>query len=234
MIVEISVSIKLKDSIFIGGGSGTSGMGVDSATISRSDGCLIIPGSSFKGKLRSECERIARAFEEEVCLPPIPDNMCPHYFLKSKKETYYCVICKIFGSPWLRGSLNFSDLIWKVPYNHFSPEEWKKVRKTDIRPGVSISRYTKVKMERELFFKEVMYTGMDASFNGKITGNLGTNKELALLIAGLRTLLSIGGMKSRGLGRLEDTFKYERYQVISPKYDDSNFIEELNEWQKKG
>jgi len=232
MIVEIQVNIKPKDSLFIGGGSGASGTGVDSATVRRPDGCLIIPGSSFKGKLRNECERIARAFNEDVCLSPKPENMCPHYFLNSQNEMRYCVICKMFGSPWLRSSLSFGDLVWEIPSTHFKPEEWKKIRKTEVRPGVSISRYTGAKKEKELFFKEVMNTGMDVSFEGKITGNLETKKELALLVAGLRMLLSIGGMKSRGFGRIADTHNYERYK-ISPDYSDSDFREGLEEWEKR-
>ncbi len=228
MNVEIQVNIKPKDSLFIGGGSGASGTGVDSATVRRPDGCLIIPGSSFKGKLRSECERIARALGEDICLSPKPENMCPHYFLNDEKGMCYCIICKIFGSPWLKSPLSFTDLIWQRPYFHFKPEEWKRIRKTEVRPGVSISRYTRVKIEKALFFKEVMNTGMDISFEGKITGNLETTKELALLISGIRALLSIGGMKSRGLGRIDDT--NEKYRVIKPDYSDSKLEEELKKW----
>ena len=233
MEVEIQIQIEPRDAIFIGGGSGKSGIGVDAATVRRPDDCLIIPGSTFKGRVRNECERIARTFGEDVCLSPLPENMCPHYYLKDRNEIYYCVICRMFGSPWLRSSLRFSDLVWQMP-DQFTYDEWKRIGKTEVRPGVSLSRRTRAKKERELFFIEVMQTGIDACFEGGITGSLDSKKDLALLVAGLKAIFALGGMKSRGLGWINTLKSAEGYSITNPEFSDSDFQEELGKWQESG
>lgn len=229
MEVEIQIQLNPEGALFIGGGSGKTGIGVDAATVRRQDGCLIIPGSAFKGKVRNECERIAGGFGKDICLSPVAENMCPHYSLKTRNEIYYCQICGMFGSAWLKSSLRFSDLVWEIP-NDFEGDEWTRIEKTEVRPGVSLSRYTRVKKNKALFFTEVMKTGTGASFEGRIEGNLASEEDLALLICGLKTIFAIGGMKSRGLGWFRLIKRSEGYKIDNIEFSDSDFEEQLEKW----
>jgi CRISPR-associated protein Csm3 len=56
-----------------------------------------IPGSSIKGKIRAEAERIARKENMEVCSPPNVKNMCGTIKANRNIEDY-CICCRIFGT----------------------------------------------------------------------------------------------------------------------------------------
>ena len=52
-----------------------------------------IPGSSIKGKVRSEAERIARQDGQFVCTPPIVNEMCGG---NKKTQGAFCICCPYF------------------------------------------------------------------------------------------------------------------------------------------
>src|SRR5919106_1923864 len=54
-----------------------------------------IPGSSIKGKVRSEAERIVRQSGQQVCNPPDVERMCG---TKVENPDNFCICCKIFGT----------------------------------------------------------------------------------------------------------------------------------------
>lgn len=190
--VDIDVTLKVNTAICIGSGVSASTMGVDKVTLKDKEGNLFIPASTFKGRLRSRCEKILNSIKVEVCHSPRAEDMCPHYFLKCYKTIYYCPICEIFGSPWKESPLRFEDLIWRDP-------DWRDFN-TDVRPGTSISRRRGVVEEQRLFFTETSAPNAQPEFNGKITGKVKDEKELALLMLGLRDIRELGSSKSRGLG----------------------------------
>jgi len=232
MEVMINLEFHPVNSIFIGGGSPAPGWGVDKGTMKRLDGCLVIPGSTLKGRLRNECERIALALGEDICLAPQPEKMCPQNFLNSRKQADYCIICRIFGSPWHPGRLYFGDLVWNMP-DDWEKKEWKNITKTQVRPGVSISRYLGIKREKKLFFAETSLAGADMMFEGSIEGYLENKQHLALLLSGLRTLFAVGGIKSRGLGWLVSTSEqqlYTKVEIDGNPFTESDFKEAVKQW----
>jgi CRISPR/Cas system CSM-associated protein Csm3 (group 7 of RAMP superfamily) len=232
MEVMIHLEFHPVNSIFIGGGSPAPGWGIDKGTMKRLDGCLVIPGSTVKGRLRNECERIAFALKKEICLAPQPAKMCPQYFLNCGKQADYCIICRIFGSPWFPGRLYFSDLVWNRP-EEWKENEWKDITKTQVRPGVSISRYLGIKREEKLFFTETSLAGADVIFEGCIEGDLENKQHLALLLSGLRTLFAVGGIKSRGPGWLVSTSEqqlYTKVEVDGNPFTEPEFREVLKQW----
>lgn len=205
--VNIDVSLEVNTALCIGSGISTSKLGIDKLTMKDKYGNLIIPASTFKGRLRSRCERILSAIGAELCQSPNADNMCPHYFMKKdekenkKLEEHYCHICKMFGSPWKESPLLFEDLIW-------DSSDWKNFN-TEIRSGTAISRRRGIVDEQKLFFTETSLSNFHPVFKGKIKGKLNDDKEFALLYLGLKEIQLIGSGKTSGLGWCKVCIKLE-------------------------
>ncbi len=163
-----------------------------------------IPRSTLKGIFRSEVERIAKALSKQdpnhfyIC-----DNEKGYCRVEIDKEKYLkpCAVCRIFGGSDLASHIIVSDA--------FPTEDTKKNYKIKLKPGISIDRKKQITCDGSLFFIETLQPG--AEFNlFLIIDNISKNKtpiEYKLL----RTLfymiklglLSIGGMKSTGMGRFE-------------------------------
>lgn len=154
----------------------------------------IIPGSSFKGRLRHTCEQLLRsllASERAVCHAPDPAATCP---LDPAWLGNYCPICRLFGSPRRPAPLLFSDLRWR---------EDQMATPTRIRTGVSIRRNRRVAEPQRLYSLEAV-DPLSIQYQGEISGHLtdaDSQALLALLIAGVRSLKTIGGSRASGLGR---------------------------------
>lgn len=200
MDLHLKVEWQADTAFCIGSTADAQGLGVDKATARNREGQLVIPASTFKGRLRHECEKIARALGEEVCNSPQPDRMCPHH---GPLAGNFCVVCQLFGSPWQRSALDFSDA-------HFITElpaggSLSRRRRFDaqVRPGVSISRARRAAFAERLFFTETSAPNAGFRFEIEIAGQLPDSKGprlQALLLAGLRSLAMVGGGRSRGLG----------------------------------
>jgi len=186
----------------------------------------MIPGSTLKGKVRHECERIIRALiipwpEDWKCEAPDPKEMC--------KGLNICPICRIFGSPWHPSCIIFDNLTLEI-IEKASPRNWKQLhslRATDLRAGVGINRERGVAEDDLLYSTETFSPHPVLVYQGHIIGSLKERKEVALLLAGLRSVPAIGSSRSRGLGwwHLE----------ISVKLDDQSIpvdelIQEVGKW----
>jgi len=208
--VEVKIEWEIVSTICIGSTADVQGIGVDKATARNADGTLIIPGSTLKGRIRWECERIARALGWEVCDAPLPATMCP-YFWRDRgepQENHFCDLCRMFGSAGKASALWFGDATLK------EDEEIRKIlpgkksvaehRPFDaqIRPGVSLSRARRTALSERLFFTETSAPNACFHFEATIEGTLPSNKHRALLLAGVRFLSQVGGGRSRGLGWL--------------------------------
>lgn len=215
-LVDINVSLEINTALCIGSGVSASTLGADKLTLKDKDGNLLIPASTFKGRLRSRCEKILSSIGIEICQPPVPENMCPHYFLKHNGTEYYCPICRMFGSPWKESSLRFKDFVWKA-------DDWEGFN-TDIRAGIAVSRRRRVVEEQKLFFTETSAPNAKPKFKGEITGKLEDKKEVALLLLGLKDIKKLGGGKTRGLGWCSVSFKPE---LLSEK----QITEAMKEWE---
>ncbi|MEE8389974.1 MAG: RAMP superfamily CRISPR-associated protein [Anaerolineae bacterium] len=153
-----------------------------------SDGWPFIPASSLKGRLRHECERLARALDHPVCNGPNPREMC------RGGEQDVCPVCKIWGSPWITGSVYPADLILERP-----PELGDTAPPPAVRYNVSISRRRRVAEDAHLFTTELFLPGIPLTFSSVWEARL-CLQELALVEAGLGAITALGRAKTGGLG----------------------------------
>jgi CRISPR/Cas system CSM-associated protein Csm3 (group 7 of RAMP superfamily) len=156
-------------------------------------GQFVIPGSQLKGKLRHACEQILRALDARICESPRPQTMCPN--LPDIKSP--CPACAIFGSPSFPSQLRFHDLIAETG----DPDEALEVD-ASLRAMVSLNRRRMTAAEKKLFLVETApyYSKMNFSNSRAVTGDLKDERQVKLLLAGLKLITAWGGMKSRGAG----------------------------------
>jgi len=206
--VELQIEWEVSSAICVGSTADAHGIGVDKATARNADGTLIIPGSTLKGRIRWECERIARALGWEVCNAPQPGSMCPYFWYgrEEQREDRFCVLCEMFGSAGRGSALWFSDASLKEDEGLRDILHGKKLvherRSFDaqIRPGVSLSRSRRTAVSERLFFTETSVPNSRFHFQATIDGILPSDRHRALLLAGVRFLSQVGGGRSRGLG----------------------------------
>lgn len=234
MKLEVKLNLTISTALMIAGGEMASRLGIDKATIKNRNGKLIIPASTIKGKLRDECQRILIGLYPNIftCKPPKADDMCPQPYIRSKTNIEICPICKIFGSPWKTSSLFFSDLVLQ---NHeFDPDPKEdKPRNTTVKIGVAIDRYTRIAKDKSLYYLETSPQGYPVNFSNKISikGEVESEKDIALLYAGIQSLFNIGGSKSVGLGWIEGN-KIGQFELDGGEIDfnDDSVKQEVKTW----
>ncbi|HEY9867746.1 MAG TPA: RAMP superfamily CRISPR-associated protein [Candidatus Obscuribacterales bacterium] len=181
------VEVLLDSDLAISSGTG-GGAWVDKLVIRDTDGLPCIPGSHFKGVVRDAAERIAQAMGEKTCHAPRADRMCPD------SSGSLCIVCRVFGCPQRASSIAFSDLL-------LTTRELSADTLCRIRNGVSLDRWRKTAMQGRLFSIEVVPSGL--TFRGSISHTRPLDaRETALLRRALAMVDSLGGNKSRGLGRV--------------------------------
>jgi CRISPR/Cas system CSM-associated protein Csm3 (group 7 of RAMP superfamily) len=206
------------DSALCIGAGGSTGSLADKPIVRTAQNQLLIPASQLKGRLRHECEKLARGLRWAVCESPNPSRMCPQRIGASGNferpeydidgcfavapsanridqiTRHHCLICQIFGNPALPAKVQFDDLICVS-----DPESLAEV----LRPGVTISRSRRTAEEQKLYFLETSPVNAELAFVGHI--HLRSNCEpwvKALLLPGLQHIHALGGSKSAGLGWL--------------------------------
>jgi CRISPR/Cas system CSM-associated protein Csm3 (group 7 of RAMP superfamily) len=209
-LVETHIITAIVDSALCVGAGGSSGSLADKPIIRNSEGNLLIPASQIKGRLRHECEKIARGLGWEISESPnagrmvIRRNNAPEdfqrdeYKLPGYDNTYHCLISQIFGDPILPSRVIFDDFICNE-----DPENLPEV----LRPGVTINRRRKVAEEKKLYFLETSPVNAKLKFTGEIhiqASFMSATPDFAkaLIWAGLRHINALGGSKSAGLGWL--------------------------------
>lgn len=194
----------------------------------------VIPGSSFKGVMRSYAERLLRTLEplaevsgesEAVCfacdplIDPCLTNEAMRQIKNGEKDrkvidrTLYarsCWACRLFGAPWLASHVAFKDATvddayWFDRYEH--------------RDGVSIDRDTGTAAAKRLYSFEVVPA--DIPFDIEIVVEDATEAELGLLLLALEGLareqLALGGARSRGLGQVRLNVDWDHVEEITPQ-----------------
>jgi len=126
----ISWDIVTKSDLHIGGHGSSGPADVDLPVLRNSEDFPIIPGSSIKGVLRTELERLLRGCSIEVCT--IPDVCYSSRWLKEHPEKRDkavdpCLVCQIFGSGGNSSPARIRDATAKEKF-------------TVIRDGVAIDR----------------------------------------------------------------------------------------------
>lgn len=181
---------------------------------------VYLPGSSLKGVIRSQAEKICRTLKDHsVCLPyekETPnETSCGERFKKLLKENgkeeipsydiyrLSCPACRLFGSTSFIGRCHISDA--------YVEEGWKKeygIPEPELRDGVAIDRHTGGAVSGAKFDWEVVTRG---EFKSHITVRNFEVWQIGLLAYIFKdfneSLIRIGLGKSRGLGRMSGIVK---------------------------
>lgn len=215
----------MRTALHIGGGKITLSSS-DSPVVLTPEQKPYIPGSSFKGALRSTVEKIVpglpdcstcalidlsddeikqRGSNRETICPTVHQSDIarrrrdePDKAAEIQKETIaeLCDTCLLFGSPFAAARLNVNDL-------YIPQEEWSGV--LQIRDGVAIDRDSEKARDRLKYDFEVVPAS--ATFDLHIVLENATKKDLQLMCVGLSEFVHgfgvIGGKRSRGLGVAE-------------------------------
>ena len=199
------------DSALCVGAGGSTGSLADKPIIRTADDHLLIPGSQFKGRLRHECEKLARGLGWPICESPVPETMCPQIGLSDstfRRDDYtvrqqvftngqpqhHCLVCQIFGNPALPSRIVVDDLICQI-----APDTLPEV----LRPGVTINRRRRTAEDQKLYFLETSPVNVQLPFEGHIYLEPDCpDYAKALILAALHHIHALGGSKSAGLGWL--------------------------------
>ncbi|BAZ51317.1 hypothetical protein NIES4103_39660 [Nostoc sp. NIES-4103] len=200
-IIELTAVI---DTALCIGAGGSDGSLADKPIVRNARGQLLIPASHIKGRLRHECEKLARGLGWQIFESPKADTLCPSEEQVSSEfrsdyhvdgyRGYHCLISKVFGNPIVPSRIVVDDLICEI-----EREDLPEV----IRPGVTINRRRNTAEEKKLYFLETSPVNNELEFTGAIH-LLPSCPEYAkaLILAGLRHIHALGGSKSAGLGWL--------------------------------
>jgi len=189
--------------------------GAELPVIRDARGRPFIPGSSFKGALRSYLEALARGKahpnadlkclacdptgdEKKVCLNPARMRELKEMHKGDDKKLSEaimdesCLLCQTFGSPWLASPVRVRDM-------PVVADEW--FGQFDVRDGVAIDRDKGTVAEGPYDYEAVP---AGTRFELHITAENLADWQRGLLWLGLRALergdVALGGFTSRGLG----------------------------------
>ena len=185
-----------------------------------------IPGSSLKGRVRAEAERIAKKKGLPVCNPPNVKDMCGS--TKGKIEDF-CICCKIFGTA---GDISLAS---KVKFRDSYPKD--KVDRLLERTGIAIDRSTATVKKGALYTVQAVPAG--TIFNFEVVGENLTDEELRLLLAALKSVQdsALGGSSSRGFGKVKIDIKEVRERTaayyLGEEGEKVYTGEELEKWLKE-
>ncbi|MCG5057183.1 MAG: CRISPR-associated RAMP protein [Limnoraphis sp. WC205] len=216
--LEITGKLTTITALRISAGRSTEPIGSDLPVIKDALGRPFIPGSSFKGALRSRLESFLRGIlgnnPKLVGNPSINDewsltskeladfkmkklqnmnslekeNKLHDYILKNTD-----LISSLFGSPWIASKFQVRDLM-------VDTNTW--FNQYQERDGVAIDRDTETASEGKLYDYQVVPGGTDFEFKAVVEN--AEDWELGLLMIGLHQFeteqIPLGGGRSRGLG----------------------------------
>lgn len=218
---KIEGHLETVTALHVGAGRGMQTTGSDLPIMLDVYGRPFIPGSSFKGALRSEVEAVLRAVaaqrgedpkrwscdvvSEDYCVPDKEDwQKDPSIILERA-----CAVCKLFGAPYIASRVYISDLM-------VEPETWDPLL-LQVRDGVAIDRESCTAAEKKKFDLEVVPPGV--RFHLEILVENPTDKELGLLLWALQLYndgyARLGGASSRGTGRVRLIIKEMQTRSIA-------------------
>ncbi|MEH2210867.1 type III CRISPR-associated RAMP protein Csx7 [Nostoc sp.] len=205
--LEITGKLSTVTALRISAGRSTEPIGADLPVIKDALEQPLIPGSSFKGALRSRLESFLRGIDISLAEDPASfTSPTRNQIIKKLKEDYQDdailtdkllnqtdLISRLFGSPWIASKFQVRDLTVDV-------DTW--FGQYQERDGVAIDRDTETAAEGKLYNFQVVPSG--TNFHLKIVVENAENWELGLLMIGLHQFESeqipLGGGRSRGLG----------------------------------
>ncbi|MGC1527003.1 MAG: CRISPR-associated RAMP protein Csx7 [Phormidesmis sp.] len=206
--LELSGTLTTVTALRISQGRSTEPIGSDLPVVKDALGQPLIPGSSFKGALRSRLESFLGGINPDFAQDPsqlVSTEITEQ--VKRIKEQYKDddaaltvaldditdKVSKVFGSPWQASKFQVRDLTVK-------PESW--FGQYQERDGVSIDRDTETAVDGRLYDFQVVPAGVEFEFRAVFEN--AKEWELGLLVMGLQQLkmqqIPLGGGNSRGLG----------------------------------
>jgi CRISPR-associated RAMP protein (TIGR02581 family) len=208
--------LEMRTALHIGGGKATLSY-TDSPVVLTPEGTPFIPGSSFKGTLRSTIEKLVSSLPEDLglrsCGLPTDENTndpCPTSHQKqiaderrrkpdngeeilAQVRDRLCHTCQLFGSPFAAARITLNDL-------DLINDEWCGT--TQIRDGVAIDRDSETAKPGLKYDFEVV-PAMTV-FGMRLVLENATEEDLQLISIGLSEFVNgfggVGGLRSRGLG----------------------------------
>lgn len=214
---------------------------IDRTVVRDHDGYLYIPGSTMKGVLREQCERLACFFavdaDDKKSLQSLTNPHDSRMALLGRGHPLP-MVTRIFGSQSVAGQLFFDDARQteqqKRPYERGRRGESKEEAaqrkrayqglQTDIATQVRIDRPSRTAVGGALYTSEFGMRGQ--TFAGTISGWLEClpmtdlkeqpTYSLLLLLLSLQMLERIGSNKSSGKGQCECTITELRYGKTQP------------------
>ncbi|MBX3002050.1 MAG: CRISPR-associated RAMP protein [Caldilineaceae bacterium] len=207
-------------------GSGYGSERTDATVVRDAWGNPFIPGSSFKGALRSTVERTIAGVAgvpfrtcqladgpNSDCLTTnrtwqrkyteLQEAMSGVNFDEQKLVDFLnssqglCDTCRLFGSPFNQSRLLVKDLAWRPG------KERIEEKRGEIRHGVGIDRDTQTARDQFKFDFEVLPSKL--CFDVDLVLERPSDLDLALLAVGLQEMIHgfvpLGGIRSRGLGQ---------------------------------
>ena len=209
--LEITGSLTTVTALRISAGRSTEPIGSDLPVIKDALGKPLIPGSSFKGALRSRLESFLRgivgsdrklvaspAIENEWSITAqemkqIKQNFPDDQALTDEILKHTDLVSHLFGSPWIASKFQVRDLT-------VQPDAW--FGQYQERDGVAIDRDTETAADGKLYDYQVVPAATPFDFKAVVEN--AHDWELGLLMIGLHQFeteqIPLGGGRSRGLG----------------------------------
>jgi len=209
--LEITGKLTTITALRISAGRSTEPIGSDLPVIKDALGRPLIPGSSFKGALRSRLESFLRgivgserklvanpAIENEWSITAqemkqIKQNFPDDQALTDEILKHTDLVSHLFGSPWIASKFQVRDLT-------VQPDAW--FGQYQERDGVAIDRDTETAADGKLYDYQVVPAATPFDFKAVVEN--AHDWELGLLMIGLHQFeteqIPLGGGRARGLG----------------------------------
>ncbi|HEY9872601.1 MAG TPA: CRISPR-associated RAMP protein Csx7 [Candidatus Obscuribacterales bacterium] len=209
--LEITGTLWTVTALRISAGRSTEPIGSDLPVIKDAVGRPLIPGSSFKGALRSRLESFLRGIvgsdRHLVANPAVEDEWSiTSSEMKKIKDQHKSdtaltdailqntdLVSHLFGSPWVASKFQVRDLT-------VLPDAW--FGQYQERDGVAIDRDTETAADGKLYDYQVVPAATPFEFRAVVEN--AAEWELGLLMIGLHQFeteqIPLGGGRSRGLG----------------------------------
>ena len=206
--LEITGILTTVTALRISAGRSTEPIGSDLPVIKDALGKPLIPGSSFKGALRSRLESFLRGIDPNLAEDPANytsstrNNQVKAFKEKYKNNDLILTqeligitddIGSLFGTPWMASKFQVRDLT-------VQPDAW--FGQYQERDGVAIDRDTETVADGKLYDYQVVPAATPFDFKAVVEN--AHDWELGLLMIGLHQFeteqIPLGGGRSRGLG----------------------------------
>lgn len=206
--LEITGKLTTITALRISAGRSSEPIGSDLPVIKDALGNPLIPGSSFKGAMRSRLESFLRGINPSLAEDPANfTSSAMNNDVKELKEKHKNndleltqeliektdLTSLLFGSPWIASKFQVRDLT-------VVPDTW--FGQYQERDGVAIDRDTETAADGKLYDFQVVPAGTRFEFKAVVEN--AEDYELGLLMVGLHQFeteqIPLGGGRSRGLG----------------------------------